>query len=135
MFSVRNGVFDPEVASGDDFTEANWRLGGARFTSSAIFISFPYHNSAKEHLLFAIASVITLRASKTMSPSAHPVDTSSEVTAASTARPLSAATQAIHADDHLNRAEDVAPAMHVSTTFRYASKPEDLVPAKDLDVS
>ncbi|KAI9876796.1 MAG: hypothetical protein M1830_005697 [Pleopsidium flavum] len=47
---------------------------------------------------------------------------------------LSPATQAIHADDHLNRAEDVAPAMHVSTTFRYASKPEDLVPAKDLDI-
>ncbi|KAA6416022.1 MAG: PLP-dependent transferase [Lasallia pustulata] len=43
------------------------------------------------------------------------------------------ATQAIHADDHLNRGPDVAPALHVSTTFRYASKPEDLIPAQDQE--
>ena len=49
-------------------------------------------------------------------------------------RTVSSATQAIHADDYLNRDSDVAPALHVSTTFRYAAKPEDLVPAKDLDV-
>ncbi|MCJ1223827.1 hypothetical protein MMC12_000470 [Toensbergia leucococca] len=46
---------------------------------------------------------------------------------------LSQATQAIHADDHLNRLSDVAPPLHVSTTFRYASNPADLVPTKDLD--
>ncbi|KAF6226350.1 hypothetical protein HO133_009216 [Letharia lupina] len=41
-------------------------------------------------------------------------------------------TLAIHADDQLNRSTDVSPALHVSTTFRYASNPDDLVPAKDL---
>lgn len=70
-----------------------------------------------------------------MSPSANQIDTSPDRTLNAATRPLSAATQAIHADDYLNRAQDVAPAMHVSTTFRYADKPEDLVPAKDLDVS
>lgn len=69
-----------------------------------------------------------------MSPSAHPTDTSSMMPEPAL-RPLAAATQAIHADDYLNSAQDVAPAMHVSTTFRYADKPEDLIPVKDLDVS
>ena len=32
---------------------------------------------------------------------------------------LSAATRAIHADDHLNETLDVAPPMHVSTTFHH----------------
>ncbi|CAD6573311.1 MAG: hypothetical protein ASARMPRED_005990 [Alectoria sarmentosa] len=41
-------------------------------------------------------------------------------------------TLAIHADDQLNRSADVAPALHVSTTFRYASNPEDLVTIKDF---
>lgn len=49
-------------------------------------------------------------------------------------RTFSLATQAIHADDHLSHGTDVAPALHVSTTFRYTSKPEDLVPAKDQEV-
>lgn len=44
-------------------------------------------------------------------------------------------TVAIHADDQLNRSTDVSPALHVSTTFRYASNPNDLVPAKDVKVS
>ncbi|KAI4131938.1 MAG: hypothetical protein LQ347_002756, partial [Umbilicaria vellea] len=48
-------------------------------------------------------------------------------------RTFSLATQAIHADDHLNSGPDVAPSLHVSTTFRYTSNPADLVPAKDLD--
>lgn len=49
---------------------------------------------------------------------------------------LSSATKAIHADDYLNKdgVADVAPAMHVSTTFRYPDSPEDLVPYEDLDV-
>ncbi|WEW59011.1 hypothetical protein PRK78_004479 [Emydomyces testavorans] len=38
------------------------------------------------------------------------------------------ATIAIHADDPLNVVEDVAPPLHVSTTFRYSDNPEDLVP-------
>lgn len=70
-----------------------------------------------------------------MSPSTNASNGSvSDIIPEPAIRTLSPATRAIHADDHLNRAEDVAPAMHVSTTFRYASKPEDLVPAKDLDV-
>ena len=46
-----------------------------------------------------------------------------------------ASTVAIHSDDSLNQAADVAPAIHVSTTFRYTDDPDDLVPAKDLTVS
>lgn len=45
------------------------------------------------------------------------------------------ATRAIHADDVLNNATDVAPAMHVSTTFRYSDDPEKLFPADDGEVS
>ncbi|KZF22447.1 PLP-dependent transferase [Xylona heveae TC161] len=40
-------------------------------------------------------------------------------------------TQAIHADDHLNTNPDVAPALHVSTTFRYTEDPEKLRPVGD----
>lgn len=46
----------------------------------------------------------------------------------------SPATLAIHADDRLNaHTADVAPALHVSTTFRYSNNPTDLVPAADED--
>ncbi|MCJ1383558.1 hypothetical protein MMC17_006672 [Xylographa soralifera] len=44
----------------------------------------------------------------------------------------SAATQAIHADDHLNRIEDVAPPVHVATTFRYHDDPDQLIPSTDV---
>ncbi|KAF4444175.1 cystathionine beta-lyase [Fusarium austroafricanum] len=37
---------------------------------------------------------------------------------------LSTATQAIHADDVLNNVDDVAPPIHVATTFRYPRAPE-----------
>ena len=47
---------------------------------------------------------------------------------------FTASTLAIHADDHLNTAIDVAPPLHVSTTFRYANNPKDLVPAVESDV-
>jgi hypothetical protein len=41
----------------------------------------------------------------------------------------SPSTLAIHADDHLNtRLSDVAPPLHVSTTYRYASDPAQLTP-------
>lgn len=43
-------------------------------------------------------------------------------------------TLAVHADDILNRTQDVAPPLHVSTTFRYASNPDELVSARDLQV-
>lgn len=41
---------------------------------------------------------------------------------------LSPATQAIHADDPLNIVDDVAPPIHVSTTFRYNKDPSQLRP-------
>ena len=44
-----------------------------------------------------------------------------------------ASTLTLHADDHLNRSTDVAPPIHLSTTFRYASDPNDLVPAAEQD--
>jgi len=36
------------------------------------------------------------------------------------------ATLALHADDLLNVVSDVAPPLHLSTTFRYSDNPEDL---------
>lgn len=45
------------------------------------------------------------------------------------------ATQALHADRHLDPTSDVAPPLHVSTNFRYASDPDALVPrAEVIDV-
>ena len=48
---------------------------------------------------------------------------------------LSASTLAIHADDHLAATSDVAPPLHVSTTFRYPSSPSLLIAAADLPAS
>ena len=44
-------------------------------------------------------------------------------------------TLGIHGDDHLNNVTDVAPPMHVSTTFRYSKNPDDLFPADDEEAS
>jgi cystathionine beta-lyase/cystathionine gamma-synthase len=41
---------------------------------------------------------------------------------------LSPSTQAVHADDPLNVVDDVAPPIHVSTTFRYDRDPANLRP-------
>lgn len=46
----------------------------------------------------------------------------------------SASTLAVHGDDPLNDSTDVAPAMHVSTTYRYPEDPEKLVPFSMDDV-
>ncbi|PQE20956.1 cys met metabolism plp-dependent enzyme protein [Rutstroemia sp. NJR-2017a BBW] len=48
---------------------------------------------------------------------------------------LSLSSQTIHADDFLNKGQDVAPPLHVSTTFRYSNNPDALVPAAELDYS
>lgn len=45
------------------------------------------------------------------------------------------AAQALHADDHLHVSTDISPPLHVSTNFRYASNPAELITARDLDVS
>lgn len=47
----------------------------------------------------------------------------------------SAATRAIHADDGFQKTPDVAPAMHVSTTFEYSRNPAELKPIADSEVS
>ncbi|KAL1589827.1 hypothetical protein WHR41_01778 [Cladosporium halotolerans] len=52
----------------------------------------------------------------------------------STSTPYSLATLAIHGDDPVNASTDVAPALHVSTTFRYPSDPSKLHPTDDLDI-
>nr|POE68835.1 putative trans-sulfuration enzyme [Quercus suber] len=46
-------------------------------------------------------------------------------------RSLSLATRVVHADDPMNSYADVAPALHVSTTFRYTSDPAKLNPPND----
>jgi hypothetical protein len=47
---------------------------------------------------------------------------------------LSLSSQTIHADDFLNQGQDVAPPLHVSTTFRYNKDPNVLVPWAERDV-
>lgn len=55
----------------------------------------------------------------------------------------SISTQTVHADDALNtlppslgvELQDVAPALHVSTTFRYSRDPEQLKEVNEVDVS
>lgn len=44
---------------------------------------------------------------------------------------IGASTRSLHADDALNLVTDVAPPMHLSTTFRYSKDPSQLVPAAD----
>jgi hypothetical protein len=46
---------------------------------------------------------------------------------------MSLASRAIHADDHLSRTQDVAPPLHVSTTFCYPRKASDLVPESEIE--
>ena len=45
-----------------------------------------------------------------------------------------AATRALHADDVVNVVTDVAPPLHLSTTYRYRKDPEELVPASAATV-
>ena len=46
---------------------------------------------------------------------------------------LSPSTRAVHADDHfVGGIADVAPPLHVSTTFHYPGRPEDLVPFSQI---
>lgn len=42
-------------------------------------------------------------------------------------------TLSLHADDPVNVVTDVAPPLHVATTFRYPDNPEDLVPVADAE--
>lgn len=42
-------------------------------------------------------------------------------------------TLSLHADDPANVVTDVAPPLHVATTFRYPENPEDLVPVADSE--
>lgn len=46
----------------------------------------------------------------------------------------SLATLGVHGDDPINSSSDVAPALHVSTTFRYPNDPAQLKPTDDLDI-
>ncbi|PKS10590.1 hypothetical protein jhhlp_002344 [Lomentospora prolificans] len=46
---------------------------------------------------------------------------------------LALASLAIHADDGVSAHRAVAPALHVSTTYRYARNPDELVPMENID--
>jgi hypothetical protein len=48
---------------------------------------------------------------------------------------LSLSSKTVHADDCLNKGRDVAPPLHVSTTFRYNSDPDQLKVHRGEDVS
>lgn len=47
---------------------------------------------------------------------------------------LSLSSKTVHADDSLNKGQDVAPPLHVSTTFRYTRDPDKLTKWTELDV-
>lgn len=47
---------------------------------------------------------------------------------------LSLASLSVHADDGISTHRAVAPAMHVSTTFRYSDDPDNLIPDENVDV-
>lgn len=48
---------------------------------------------------------------------------------------LSLASRAVHADDGISSHRAVAPAVHVSTTFRYSDDPDNLRAWDNVDVS
>jgi len=60
--------------------------------------------------------------------SAQPIDTHQTSAPQLDFNMLSPSTAAVHADDPLNIVDDVAPPIHVSTTFRYARDPSLLRP-------
>jgi hypothetical protein len=47
---------------------------------------------------------------------------------------LSLSSKTVHADDYLNKSRDVAPPLHVSTTFRYNQDPDQLKVHRGEDV-
>ena len=47
---------------------------------------------------------------------------------------LSLSSQTVHADDSLNKGQDVAPPLHVSTTYRYNRDPLKLKTWVEKDV-
>ena len=48
---------------------------------------------------------------------------------------LSLSSRTVHADDHISVHRAVAPALHVSTTFRYSDDPDQLLGWGNVDVS
>lgn len=48
---------------------------------------------------------------------------------------LSLASQSVHADDQISIHRAIAPAMHVSTTFKYNRDPDELRSWENTDVS
>lgn len=48
---------------------------------------------------------------------------------------LSLSSRLVHADDGISVHRAVAPAMHVSTTFRYSDDPDQLLGWDNIDVS
>lgn len=67
-----------------------------------------------------------------MAPDAPPTD---EVARLSLSSGLALSSRTVHADDHIAAHRAVAPAMHVSTTFRYSDDPEQLKSWDNADVS
>lgn len=47
---------------------------------------------------------------------------------------LSLSSKTVHADDYLNVGQDVAPPLHISTTFRYNRDPNSLKVWNELKV-
>jgi cystathionine gamma-synthase len=67
-------------------------------------------------------------------PNGHPLVPDRSVPEPSKNSIYSLSTLAVHADDPINSSTDVAPALHVSTTFRYPHDPDKLNVKDDLDI-
>ncbi len=71
----------------------------------------------------------------TSAPSVNGHQNGADYTPSDDLEKLSLSSKTIHADDFLNKGQDVAPPMHVSTTFRYNKNPDALKAWNELDVS
>lgn len=62
------------------------------------------------------------------------IDTTTKIMSDITLKGPGPATLALHADDSVNVVSDVAPPMHLSTTYRYSDNPDELIAWADAEV-
>ncbi|KAI4252527.1 MAG: hypothetical protein LQ352_004245 [Teloschistes flavicans] len=68
-------------------------------------------------------------------PLAETAPASTSIPQPSSTLAASLSTSLLHADSHLNLSADVAPPLHLSSTFQYSSDPSKLIPAKDASLT
>lgn len=95
-----------------------------------------YHCPTSPHLTIpAKMSPVRYHQDSSASSDSTDSDSSDDFASYDPKRSVRPATLAMHADDSLNLVDDVAPPLHLATTFRYAKNPAKLIPAVDAPVS